>query len=79
MANEERKLRSLSGWGYGPAVRPEDLDYIQWKLDRAVGMRIALRRFVDALEKDGVKLGRRGREKLKELIRAAEDFQNYQP
>ena len=77
MANEERRLRSLSGWGYGPEIRPEDIDYVQWKLDYAVGMRIALKRFIDALEKDGTTLGRRGRDKLKELVQAAEEFQNY--
>lgn len=77
MANEERRLRSLSGWGYGPEIRPEDIDYVQWKLDYAVGMRIALKRFIDALEKDGTTLGRRGRDKLRELVQAAEEFQNY--
>jgi hypothetical protein len=77
VANRERRLRSLPGWGYGPEIRAEDIDYVQWKLDYAVGMRIALKRFIAALERDGTVLGRRGRDKLKELVTAAEEFQNY--
>lgn len=78
MANAKRRLRVLAEHGYYE-VRPEDMDYIQWKLDHAAGMRIALSRFLDALDKDQVQLGRRGRRKLKELKEAGELFQNFHP
>lgn len=76
--NETRNLRPIKE-NYGPAARDADLEYLQWKLDHAAGMRIAIKRLVDALERDQVSLGKRSYAKLNELMEASDAFQNYAP
>jgi hypothetical protein len=73
-----RNLKPLSENGYGEKVRPEDLDYLQWKLDHAQGIKMAVKRLLDQLEHDKVTLPRASRKRLKEVVKATELFQNYQ-
>lgn len=74
-----RNLTPINKSSYGDCVREADIGFIQHKLDHAAGMRICLRRFTDALDEEQVMLPKKSRKKLKELIKAAELFQNYTP
>ena len=74
-----RNLKPLTRNGYGDIVRAEDVDYLQWKLDHAQGIRMAVKRLLDTLAYDRVQLPRASRKRLKEVVKATELFQNYQP
>ncbi len=74
-----RNLHTLTRNGYGDTVRPEDVDYLQWKLDHAQGIRMAVKRLLDQLHSDRVVLPRNSRRRVQQLVKATELFQNYQP
>lgn len=74
-----RNLKPLTKNGYGDIVRPEDVDYLQWKLDHAQGIRMAVKRLIETMECDRVNLPRASRRRLQQLVKATNLFQNYQP